>query len=107
MRLAALAECQSDLGRQYLIVEICAGLVAHAAALVRRHALRGYDAAQWRPPLKGDTTLSGLVLVSADGELNAAAIADSAVENPNCILRKSTECEIRRFWSECLRIEFV
>lgn len=80
----ALADFQYDLVRQYLIVEISAGLVAHAAALARRHALRGYDGVQLAAALEVGDNLSGLVLVSADAELNAAALAEGlAVEDPN------------------------
>ncbi len=80
----ALADFQYDFVRQYLIVEISGGLVAHAATLVRRHVLRGYDAVQLAAALEVQDNTSTLVLVSADDELNAAAIAEGmAVENPN------------------------
>ena len=42
----ALADFQLDFARQYRIVEVSAGLVAQAATLARKHALRGYDAVQ-------------------------------------------------------------
>jgi hypothetical protein len=80
----ALGDFQYDLVRQYLVVEISAGLMAHAAALARRHGLRGYDAVQLAGALEVQDNTSSLVLVSADGELNAAAIAEGlAIEDPN------------------------
>ncbi|AGA28707.1 type II toxin-antitoxin system VapC family toxin [Singulisphaera acidiphila] len=82
--VTALADFQFDFARQYLVVEISAGLVAHATSLARRYALRGYDAVQLAAALEVQDNASGLVLLSADGDLNAAAIAEGvAVENPN------------------------
>lgn len=82
--VTALTDFQYDLQRQYLIVEVSAGLVAHAASLARQYALRGYDAVQLAAALEVRDNASGLVLVSADGDLNAAAIVVGlAVENPN------------------------
>ncbi len=51
----ALADFQLDFARQYRIVEVSAGLVAEAATLARRHALRGYDAVRSR--LRSKSTL--------------------------------------------------
>lgn len=80
----ALADFQYDFVRQYLVVEISGGLVSDAAMLVRRHGLRGYDAMQLAAALEVRDNAPTLVLVSADDELNAAAIAEGlAVENPN------------------------
>jgi predicted nucleic acid-binding protein len=80
----ALADFQHDCAHQYLIVEITAGLVAHAVTLARRHALRGYDAVQLAGALEVQSTLPDLVLVSADAELNAAAMSEGLpVEDPN------------------------
>jgi uncharacterized protein len=42
----ALNDLHLDFAGQYAIIEVSAGLVAEAAALARRHGLRGYDAVQ-------------------------------------------------------------
>ena len=70
--------------RQYRVVEVSAGLVAQAATLARRHALRGYDAVQLAAALETHATDSSLTLLSADAELNTAATAEGlSVEDPN------------------------
>ena len=80
----ALADFHYDFARQYLIVEISAGLIAHAAALARQHGLRGYDAVQLAGALEVQDSTPGLVLVSSDAELNLAAVAEGlTVEDPN------------------------
>lgn len=63
---------------------VSAGLVAQAATLARRHALRGYDAVQLAAALEIHATDPSLTLLSADAELNTAATAEGlAVEDPN------------------------
>jgi predicted nucleic acid-binding protein len=80
----ALADFQLDFGGQYRIVEVSSGLVAQAATLARKHALRGYDAIQLAAVLEIHATDPSVTLVSADIDLNAAAIAEGlAVEDPN------------------------
>ena len=80
----AVADFQLDFARQYRVVEVSAGLVAQAATLARRHALRGYDAVQLAAALEIHATDPSLTLLSADAELNAAATAEGlAVEDPN------------------------
>jgi len=80
----AVADFQLDFARQYRVVEVSAGLVAQAATLARRHALRGYDAVQLVAALEIHATDSSLTLLSADAELNTAATAEGlAVEDPN------------------------
>ena len=60
-----------------------------AMTMARKHALRGYDAVQLAAALRANFELlaSGLppvIIVSADDELNTAAIAEGlSVENPN------------------------
>jgi len=49
---------------------VSAGLVAQAATLARRHALRGYDAVQLAAALEIHATDPSLTLLSADAELN-------------------------------------
>ncbi len=80
----AVADFQLDFSRQYRVVEVSAGLIAQAATLARRHALRGYDAVQLAAALEIHATDSSLTLLSADAELNTAATAEGlAVEDPN------------------------
>ncbi len=80
----AVADFQLDFARQYRVVEVSAGLVAQAATLARRHALRGYDAVQLVAALEIHATDSSLTLLSADAEHNTAATAEGlAVEDPN------------------------
>ena len=80
----AVADFQLDFARQYRVVEVSAGLVAQAATLARRHALRGYDAVQLAAVLEIHATDPSLTLLSADAELNTAATAEGlSVEDPN------------------------
>jgi len=80
----AVADFQLDFARQYRVVEVSAGLVAQAATLARRHALRGYDAVQLAAALEIHATDPSLTLLSADAELNTAATAEGhPVEDPN------------------------
>jgi predicted nucleic acid-binding protein len=44
--VAALADFRLDFARQYIMVEVSAGLFAQAATLARKYALRCYDAVQ-------------------------------------------------------------
>jgi hypothetical protein len=80
----AVADFQLDFARQYRVVEVSAGLVAQAATLARKHALRGYDAVQLAAVLEIHATDPSLTLLSADVELNAAAMAEGVlVDDPN------------------------
>jgi predicted nucleic acid-binding protein len=80
----ALQDFQLDFARQYVIVEVSAGLVAHAATLVRKHALRGYDAVQLAAALEVHSQVPSLMLLSADANLNSAAMAEGlTADNPN------------------------
>ena len=80
----ALADFQLDFARQYLIIEVSAPLVDQAAALARRHGLRGYDAVQLAAALDTQARLPSLTLLSADADLHAAALAEGlAVDDPN------------------------
>ncbi len=73
-----------DFAHQYVIVEVSAGLVDHAATLARRHALRGYDAVQLAAALQVHSQIPSLTLLSADADLNAAAVAEGlSVDDPN------------------------
>jgi predicted nucleic acid-binding protein len=80
----ALADFQHDFIQQYLVVEVTPTLAAHAAILARTHGLRGYDAVQLAAALKVQAQEAALTLVSADVELNAAAVLEGlAVDDPN------------------------
>ncbi|MGB2610869.1 MAG: type II toxin-antitoxin system VapC family toxin [Isosphaeraceae bacterium] len=80
----AVADFQLDFARQYRVVEVSARLVAQAATLARRHALRGYDAVQLAAALEIHATDPSLTLLSADAELKTAATAEGlSVEDPN------------------------
>ncbi len=79
----AVADFQLDFARQYRIVEVSAGLVAQAATLARRHGLRGYDAVQLAAVLEIHATDPSMTLLSADAELNTAALAEGlSVDDP-------------------------
>jgi predicted nucleic acid-binding protein len=80
----ALADFQHDFARQYFIVEVSAALVTQAASLARTHALRGYDAVQLAAPLEIHSQAPSLTLLSADADLNTAAVAQGLlVDDPN------------------------
>jgi uncharacterized protein len=80
----AVADFQLDFAHQYRIVEVSPGLVAHAATLARRHALRGYDAVQLAAALEIYSQIPSLILLSADANLNTAAMAENlSVDDPN------------------------
>lgn len=69
----ALAHFDQDFTRQYVIVSMSDALIDHASVLARTHALRGYDAVQLAAALEVWSQIPTLVLISADGTLNAAA----------------------------------
>jgi uncharacterized protein len=85
---ALLAQFRHDVAHQYTILEITPAVLADAERLAEVHALRAYDAAQLAATadLHGDRLtqgLSRLTLISADQELNAAAIAEGIdVDDP-------------------------
>ena len=70
-------------------VEISENLVNEAANLAKKYALRGYDAIQLAAILETEKArtpvgLSSLTLLSADDDLNNAAISEGLmVDNPN------------------------
>jgi len=73
----------------YLVVELSPALFDDASRLARKHGLRGYDAVQPAAALainqpRPARGLPPVTLVSADAELNLAALAEGLfVENPN------------------------
>jgi predicted nucleic acid-binding protein len=82
--ITALNDFDQDFAQQYVIVAMAAALIDHAAVLARTHGLRGYDAVQLAAALDVWSQIPTTVLVSADGDLNAAATAEGmAVDDPN------------------------
>jgi predicted nucleic acid-binding protein len=84
----AALQFRSDFATALDLIEISASLIARAMDLAERYVLRGYDAVQLAAALAVHDTGVPLglstTLVSADDELNAAALAEGLqVENPN------------------------
>ena len=78
-----------DVADVYAIIDITPELITNAADLATKHAVRGYDAVQLAAALTANLNLTAgghsvLTFVSADGDLNLAAVAERlTVENPN------------------------
>jgi predicted nucleic acid-binding protein len=85
---AMLGHFRRHLVQRYTVLEPTPSLLSDAARLARAHGLRAYDAVQLATALEvhSDHQNAGVgpvTLVSADGELNAAATAEGlAVEDP-------------------------
>lgn len=86
----ALQQAEADINTGFLIIEVNADVVSTAVKLAKRHALQGYDALQ----LAAASTIfievdpEPVIFVSADDELNAAAIAEGLTTiNPNLVAR--------------------
>lgn len=84
-----VAKAQQDFQTDYAVVRLSDADLVRAVALTKVHALRAYDAIQLGVALEMNASrlfvgLPPLILISADQELNAAAIAEGlAVEDPN------------------------
>ena len=84
-----LADFRFDLANQYQVVAVTPKLISSAMSLAEKYALRGYDAVQLAAALqlhagRRARRTSALILVSADADLNAAAVAEGLqVEDPN------------------------
>jgi uncharacterized protein len=84
-----LDQFRQDSALDYRILEITPTLVSDAGRLVEIHGLRAYDAVQLAAALGLNSRrlalgMSTVTLVSADQELNAAAVASGLmVEDPN------------------------
>ena len=78
-----------DLTNDYLVVELTSGLAQGAMDLAETYGLRGYDAVQLASAREVNAQfvtvgLPPVTLLSADAELNAAALAEGLpVEDPN------------------------
>lgn len=86
---AILGHFRRHLTHRYVIVEVTPALLADAMRWARKHGLRAYDAVQLAAVLEANRIyqtagLGTMTLISADQELNAAAIASGlAVDDPN------------------------
>jgi predicted nucleic acid-binding protein len=85
---AALTHFRADFRSRFHIVGIRAALVNQAMRLAERHFLRAYDALQLAAALQVHRRClslgQSLTLVSADADLNAAAVAEGLpAEDPN------------------------
>ncbi|PYT05878.1 MAG: VapC toxin family PIN domain ribonuclease [Acidobacteria bacterium] len=87
--MKAIADFRRDFANEYFLIEQTPTLVEWAADLAEAHALRAYDAVQLAAALEinGNMESAGgstIMLVSADGALNTAAITEGlAVDDPN------------------------
>jgi predicted nucleic acid-binding protein len=85
----ALAAFRQDFDQQYRIMEISIPLLQQSSQLADRYVLRAYDAVQLAAAvaLNSQWIAAGagtITLVSADQELNAAALAEGlTVDDPN------------------------
>ena len=85
----ALIQFEQDWKTEITVIDLSANLVDDAVALARQYALRGYDAVQLATALEVHNQrktlgLSTLTLLSADTDLNTAAVSESlVVDNPN------------------------
>ncbi len=82
--MAAIQMLRAELFR-LSIVNVSAAIVASAMELAERHSLRGYDAVQLASALSVQSVAPSfhVTLVSADAELNTAAVAEGlTVDDP-------------------------
>ena len=85
----AKKQLETDYSAEFINVEISETLILEAARLAEKHALRGYDAVQLAAALETQAkraarSLPPLTLLSADTDLNAAAVSEGlTVDNPN------------------------
>ena len=90
---SAITRFRNDINSDYRIIELTPSLANRAIRIAETHQLRGYDAVQLaaslslRDKLMARGVISSsfpYILVSADNELNNAAILEGlAVDNPN------------------------
>jgi predicted nucleic acid-binding protein len=83
-----IAQIRDELARRFRVMETTPALVAQAMGVAETHALRAYDAMQLAAALDVHRECQAfglsLTLVSADVELNAAALAEGlTVDDPN------------------------
>ena len=86
---AAISTFRTDFVRAYFSLDVTPGIVAKAMDLAERYGLRGYDAVQLAAALelRDQCRAAGLpepIFISADNELNTAALAEGlVVDDPN------------------------
>jgi predicted nucleic acid-binding protein len=83
-----LGQFRQEFAAVYRVVEMTSALLSDAMRLAETRAVRGYDAVQLASALRVNTECVALglssTLVSADGDLNAAAMAEGlTVDDPN------------------------
>lgn len=70
--------------QEYQIVPVSTVVIDQAMGLTQRYRLRGYDAVQLASALVVARSLAGVILISADHDLIAAAQAEHlTADNPN------------------------
>jgi uncharacterized protein len=89
----AINQFTSDFSRDFNTVEVNPKIISLAVQLADKHSLRGYDAVQLASALEiysrliligVDFNITPFTFVSADNELNSAALLEGlGVENPN------------------------
>jgi len=85
----AITSLRHHLASDYVPVDVTPPLIERAMLLAETHGLRGYDAVQLAAALQvharsASLGLPDITFLSADSELNAAAIAEGlTVDNPN------------------------
>ncbi len=85
----ACEQFRLDLTTQFEIVGLTDQMIDEASTLAQKHGLRAYDAVQLAAALETSRVVSGIgatqvAVVSADLELNAAAVAEGfQVDDPN------------------------
>lgn len=82
-------QLRSDLQTDYQIIEITEHIINNGMTLAQKHCLRGYDAIQLAAGCAVNIlciahNAAPIIFVSADKELNSAALIEGlVVENPN------------------------
>ncbi len=83
------SQLKNDIQSEYQVVEITDTIINSAMTLAEKHGLRGYDAVQLAAAKAVNdlciaNNLHSLTFVSADQELNNAAVNEGlVVDNPN------------------------
>ena len=78
-----------DLATAYQVIEVTPSLANRAMLLAEKHGLRGYDALQLAAGVEVDVRylasgLPAVIFISADTELNVAAMAEGlTIDDPN------------------------
>ncbi len=86
---AILGHFRRQMAQRYNIIRVTPSLIGDAMLLARKHGLRAYDAVQLASSMelhraRQAAGLSSVSLISADAELNLAALAEGlTVDDPN------------------------